>query len=96
MTKMWIYLPKNWIHLVKNMNQWQLFCGNDNEFAASVKAVKLLTSVKTNAHSLQEKYVLWFLCLRPAGLVIMSTQITITLLLHSQIHQCSKEIKTEF
>jgi len=25
MARMWIYLPKNWIHLVKNMNQWQLF-----------------------------------------------------------------------
>jgi len=24
MARMWIYLPKNWIHLVKNMNLWQL------------------------------------------------------------------------
>lgn len=74
MARMWIYLPKNWIHLVKNMNLVAAFCGNGNELAVSVKAVKLLTSITTNARSLQEKYALWFLCLWATGLVMMPTQ----------------------
>jgi len=70
------------------------FCGNGDELSDSIKEVKLLTSITTNARSFQEKYALRFLCLRSTS-DHAHTKLPIILLFHSQIHQFSKDIKTK-